>query len=59
MSSAAVVIDALRVKVPKNENINEFANSKDADEAAHYEPPHLELRGLQVQLFFFLFRGFK
>ena len=28
-----------------------MANSVDPDEAAHYEPPHLDLYCLQVQLF--------
>ena len=34
-----------RVKVPKTEVV-EFANSKDSDEVAHNEPPHLDLYGL-------------
>ena len=29
-----------------------MANSEDPDEVAHYEPPHLNLRCLQIQLFF-------
>ena len=28
-------------------------NSLDLDEEAHFEPPHLELRCLQIQLFLF------
>ena len=28
-----------------------MANSVDLDEVAHYEPPHLDLRCLEIQLF--------
>ena len=31
-----------------------MANSVDLDEVAHNEPPHLDLRSLQIQLFSFL-----
>ena len=30
---------------------NYSANSVDLDEVAHYEPPHQDLRYLQIQLF--------
>ena len=49
MSSAAVVIGALRVKESKMRTV-EFANSIDPDEVAHYEPPHLDLHCLPLIL---------
>ena len=49
MSSAAVVIGALRVKVPETK-IAEFANSVDLDEVAQNEPPHLDLNCLPSSL---------
>ena len=30
------------------------ANSVDSDEVAHYEPPHLDLHCLQIEIFSFL-----
>lgn len=36
------------LKAPEK-TIVEFANGKDQNEAAHYEPPHLGLRHLQIQ----------
>ena len=33
------------------ENSKTSANSVDPDEVAHYEPPHLNLRSLQIQQF--------
>ena len=49
MSSAAVVIGALRVEVLKTKTV-EFANSVDPDEVAHNEPPHLTLHYLPTGL---------
>ena len=39
----------LQIKVPEMK-IAEFANSRDPDEVAHNEPPHLELRCLPSSL---------
>ena len=43
MSSAAVVICALRVKTYNVIRKAEFANGVDPDEVAHTEPPYLDL----------------
>ena len=37
--------------------IVEFANSVDSDEVAHYEPPHLDLHCLQIQLHYIFIFG--
>ena len=31
-------------------------NSVDLDEVAHYEPPHLDLCCLQIQIFYFVWK---
>ena len=51
MSSAAVVIDALRVNIEVSTvKIVKFANRVDLDEAALYELPHLGLHCLPRSL---------
>lgn len=42
-------------KVAKME-IVEFANIADLDETAHYELSHLDLHGLQLQLFLYMLK---
>ena len=41
----------VKFKLYHIENSKTRANSVDLDEVAHYEPPHQDLRCLQIQLF--------
>ena len=46
MSSATVVIGALRVNTDRAIYINKITNGKDQAEATHNELPHLDLKSL-------------
>ena len=44
----------VKKEYPYREFKDESSNNVDPDEVAHYEPPHLDLHCLPIQLFSFL-----